>query len=449
MTTETRSLADDRDPTARTADHLYCIVDGERLGASWRFALTGVDEVEIGRGKDDAVRRSGARLRLDRLDPWMSAVHARLVRDGILWAVEDAGARNGVRVNGHRVGRALVDTRDLIELGRSFFVVHRDEPAAEPVVTRATEPGGTATVVPAFARRLEELGRLALTAAPILLRGATGTGKDRLAALVHARSGRTGALVPINCGALPATLVQSELFGYRKGAFSGATESHAGLAAAADGGTLFLDEVAELSPAAQVALLRLLEQKELRPLGATTASRVDLRVVAATHRDLSRLVATGEFRDDLGARLCGFELVVPGLADRIVDLGIILGEHVPSRIRASNAALRAIARHRWPRNVRELVRALEQAIALANGDTIEHRDLPAVVRGEAGPDDADPPAPAQAPAQDDETRRARLIALLEKHHGNVTRIAAEMGKARIQIQRWLDRYELDAATYRR
>lgn len=453
--TETRSLAEDVEDAPRLTDHLYCIADGERLGASWRFAVTGVDEVEIGRGKLDRADRTRARLRIDRADPWMSAVHARLVRDGLMWAVEDGGARNGVRVNGHRIRRQLVAPHDVIELGRSFFVVRCGEPAAEDVLVAATEPGQTVTVLPGLVQRLAQLRRLASTAAPVLIQGPTGSGKERLAELVHAASGRRGPLVAVNCGAIPATLIESELFGYRRGAFSGAVEAHTGLAAAADKGTLFLDEVAELSPSMQVALLRLLEQKEVRQLGATAPIRVDLRVVAATHRDLESLCATGAFRDDLLARLNGFLMRLPGLAERIVDLGIILGEIVPPRVRPSNAALRALATHRWPRNVRELVRAIEQALAFADGDTIGLAALPEWARGKAGEPDgptaAAPPSAALSAIlpDDDDERRARLVELLEKHRGNITRIAAELGRARMQIQRWLGRYGLDAAAFRR
>ena len=136
MTVETRSFVDDREHAIPLTDHLYCAVDGERLGTSWRFSLAGIDEIELGRGAQDAVVRDGPRLRIDRLDAWMSQRHARFVRDGVLWVVEDAGARNGVRVNGLRITRAFVDALDVIELGRSFFFVRRDERAAEPVLAQ-------------------------------------------------------------------------------------------------------------------------------------------------------------------------------------------------------------------------------------------------------------------------------------------------------------------------
>ncbi|MGN6109817.1 MAG: sigma 54-interacting transcriptional regulator [Kofleriaceae bacterium] len=444
MTTQTLTLAGEAAPADALVDHLYCAIDGERLGSSWRFRLTGIDAIEIGRGRVDRAVVTGATMRIDRADPWMSSVHARLVRESVYWTVLDAGARNGVLVNGRRIDRVAIGERDVIELGRSFFVLRPQELAGDAEVVQSTIRGGTATVVPGFARRLAELARVAATTTPILVRGATGSGKERIAALVHQASGRPGLLVPVNCGALPPALIESELFGYRKGAFSGATEPRAGLAVTADRGTLFLDEVAELPPAAQVALLRLLEQKEVRAIGATMPAVIDLRVVAATHRDLARAVAAGEFREDLMARLAGFEAEIPALADRIVDFGIILGELVPAGQKLGNAALRALLRHAWPRNIRELVRTLEQATALAAGQPIELDHLPAAVRG--GPAREGAPSAAAPPPDDD--RRATLVALLEKHRGNVTRIAAEMGRARMQIQRWLKHYELDPQKYR-
>jgi DNA-binding NtrC family response regulator len=443
MTTQTLTLAGDRPLAERLVDHLYCAIDGERLGTSWRYRLAGITEIEIGRGKDDRTTTDGTRLRIDRADPWMSSAHARFMREGVYWTVLDAGARNGVLVNGRKIERAVVGDRDVVELGRSFFVLRQEELAGDDVLARETVRGGTVTVVPAFARRLDELARVAATTTPILVRGPTGSGKERIAGLVHTASGRPGLLVPVNCGALPPALIESELFGYRKGAFSGANEPRAGLAITADRGTLFLDEVAELPGTAQVALLRLLEQKEVRPIGATMPTMIDLRVVAATHRDLGRAVAAGEFREDLLARLAGFEAEVPALADRIVDFGIILGELVPAGQKLANAALRAMLRHAWPRNIRELVRTLEQAIALAAGKTLELEHLPAALRGNPAGD----PAPAPAAAGDD-ARRTELVALLERHRGNVTRIAADMGRARMQIQRWLKHYGLDPQKYR-
>jgi transcriptional regulator of acetoin/glycerol metabolism len=171
---------------------------------------------------------------------------------------------------------------------------------------------------------------------------------------------------------------------------------------------------------------------------------VDLRVVAATHRDLDELVADGDFREDLHARLVGFELELPALADRRVDLGVMLGEIMPAGGRLAGPAARALLRHSWPRNVRELVRVVERAHALAEGGEIQLAHLPDEVAQAATAS-----APAAAAGTEDDRRRAELAALLEKHAGNVSHVAAELGRVRSQVQRWLKRYNLDPERYRR
>jgi DNA-binding NtrC family response regulator len=272
----------------------------------------------------------------------------------------------------------------------------------------------------------------------VLLGGATGTGKERVARAVHDLSGRSGAFIAVNCGALPATLVESELFGHKKGAFSGAVSDSPGLVVASSGGTLFLDEIGDLPPPAQAALLRVLEEHEVRPVGATTVTQVDLRVVAASHRDLDAMSDDDAFREDLLARLAGFQLELPALADRRVDLGTMLAEIAPDAKFAA-AAVRALFAYGWPRNVRELVRALERAAALAGASEITLAHLPEEIA--TAKFTAEPVAPPDA-------RRDELVALLEKHKGNVTKIAGELGRVRQQVQRWLKRYGLDPELYR-
>jgi DNA-binding NtrC family response regulator len=256
---------------------------------------------------------------------------------------------------------------------------------------------------------------------------------------VHEASRRTGAFVAVNCAALPAGLVESELFGHKRGAFSGAIADAPGLVLASTGGTLFLDEIGDLPPPAQAALLRVLEEHEVRAVGATTPSAVDLRVVAATHRDLDALVEDTQFREDLVARLAGFELELPALVDRRVDLGLMLTEILPPTAQLAAATARALFAYAWPRNVRELARALERAVALAGAAELAPAHLPdevATARFEI-------PAMPEA-----DTRRDELVVLLEKHRGNVSKVAGELGKLRQQVQRWLKRYGLDAARYK-
>ncbi|HEY1558522.1 MAG TPA: sigma 54-interacting transcriptional regulator [Kofleriaceae bacterium] len=434
----TRTLPDEdrTGAAAARADHLYLVLAGGRPGGAARWSLAGIDRVEIGRGSSRAATRTGAALRLDVPDPYMSASHLRFERDRAHWVAVDAGSRNGILVDGARHERAIVTARDIVEAGRSFFLLRGDEPAAAAELV--ADDDALATLDPELAARFDDLRRIAASGVPVLVGGPTGTGKERVAQAVHARSRRGGAFVPVNCGALPATLVESELFGHKKGAFSGAIADSPGLVVASSGGTLFLDEIGDLPAAAQAALLRVLEEHEVRAIGATAAVRVDLRIVAATHRDLDAMCEDELFREDLLARLVGFELELPPLAERLVDLGTMLGEIAP-RATFAAAAVRALLAYAWPRNIRELVRTLERARALAGDGELALAHLPdEIARAKLG----------TAPLASPDARRDELVALLEKHRGNVSKVAADLGRVRQQVQRWLKRYGLDPARYR-
>ncbi|HEY0253796.1 MAG TPA: sigma 54-interacting transcriptional regulator [Kofleriaceae bacterium] len=420
------------------ADHLYLVIAGGKPAGGARWSLEGIDRVEIGRGAVRVARTTGKTMRLDCPDPWMSTTHLAFERERAHWVAIDAGSRNGISVAGAKIERSIVMSHEIVEAGRSIFVLGTNELAAETALELIPRPTGLVTLIPELAARFAELRRIARTELPILVGGATGTGKERIARAVHDESGRRGAFIAVNCGALPQALVESELFGHKKGAFSGAISDAPGLVLASDGGTLFLDEIGDLPAPAQAALLRVLEEHEVRAVGATVGVAVDLRVVAATHHDLGGLVADGGFREDLYARLAGEELELPTLAERRVDLGAILSEIVPDATFGA-AALRAILAYAWPRNIRELVHALERAAALAGAAEITPAHLPEqVAAAKLAPITASP----------DDARRDELIALLSKHQGNVSKVATEVGRARQQVQRWLKRYAIDPERYR-
>jgi DNA-binding NtrC family response regulator len=249
-------------------------------------------------------------------------------------------------------------------------------------------------------------------------------------------------------------LLESELFGFTKGSFSGALHTRVGLIAASHSGTLFLDEIAELPLDAQAALLRVLQEREVMPIGATRAQPVDLRVISASHRNLEAEVASGRFRADLFGRLRGFQLVLPALRDRREDLGMIvralLARVAPGReYTLSHAAARRLFAWPWPGNVRELERTLQLATVLARGDVLEVPEDDARVE----PGSANALAAALAPALvgpviDRSERHAELERLLREHRGNVTRVARAMGKAREQVHRWIKRAGLDLNRFR-
>jgi len=277
---------------------------------------------------------------------------------------------------------------------------------------------------------------------PLLLTGETGSGKEVLARGVHLLSGRGGAFVAVNCGGLPENLIESELFGYRKGAFSGANEDRPGLIRSAEGGTLFLDEVGDLAPSSQAALLRVLQEREVLPLGATQAVPLDFRLVAATNRDLRTLVERGAFRADLLARLSGYAAHLPPLRDRREDLGLIIGEllvreagSARDRIVFDRRVVRYLLSYRWPFNVRELENCLKAALAVATDGRIRLEHLPKTMTSNA-------PAIGGLEQRPEDARRAELARLLEVHGGNVSAVARTMGKARAQVQRWIKKYGL-------
>jgi transcriptional regulator with GAF, ATPase, and Fis domain len=214
----------------------------------------------------------------------------------------------------------------------------------------------------------------------VLLLGETGTGKELLARAIHRLSERKGPFVAVNCGALPMTLVEAQLFGHVRGAFSGAVADAPGLLRSSDGGTLLLDEVGDLPEPSQAALLRALQEREVMPVGGVRAIKTDLRVVAATHQPLEKLVAQGDFRKDFYARLAGYSFSLPPLRERREDIGLLVGAFARERpIRLTAAAGRALLRYPWPLNVRELHQALDVAATLAEGELIDVMDLPPAV----------------------------------------------------------------------
>src|SRR5262249_17642380 len=217
-----------------------------------------------------------------------------------------------------------VGNGDLLQLGHTFFRFREDLPVTGAAILDARDLPDSGSLSPAFALVVERAAAVAPTRVPVLLRGETGTGKEVLAQLIHGLSGRAGPFVAVNSGAIPAELVESELFGHRKGAFSGALADHLGLVRTSDAGTLFLDEIGDLPLEAQPALLRVIQEREVTPVGAARPTAVDLRVIAATHRDLETLVAEGRFRQDLLARLDGVALDLPALRDRREDVPLLV-----------------------------------------------------------------------------------------------------------------------------
>ena len=450
----TRSETDGR-PSSGPArvSRLVVALSGDRpLEAPRAIGLTGAAEAWLGRAPPEA---PPGVVRLSVPDERMSALHARLRRVLGRWVVEDAGSKNGVRVQGRPQRRAVLNSGDVIECGQTFLVFD-EHPVPSEITALPADAAelGCQSFHPDLLAAWSALARVAPTRVPVMLQGETGTGKELAARALHVWSGRGGPFVAVNCGALPEQLAESELFGVRRGAFTGAVEDRPGLLRSSSGGTLLLDEVGELPTGLQVKLLRVLQENEVQPVGAAQPVRVDLRVVTATHRDLAALVEAGAFRADLFARLTGLEVELPPLRDRRADLGLLIpvllrraGGGVGLRI--SREAARALFRWSWPHKVRELEKALALGVALAGEGRVELAHLPEGVRTAPEPQ-ADPLAgvAARPLSEADVTRRAELIEFLRAHRGNVSAVARQMGVARMQIQRWCRRFHLDPASFR-
>lgn len=429
------------------------------LAVPIRFALVHLDRVDVGRGSSRRHARQivdGRReMRVEVSDEWMSTSQFALVqvRDG--WTLVDDGSKNRTLVNGRPAVRANLADGDVIASGNTVFLYRATVPIppGEPLdytPARAHSDDRQMTICGQLQRDFEVLTRIARSDVPVLIQGETGTGKELVARYVHTTSSRVGSFTAVNCGALPSALIESELFGAKRGAFSGAVRDREGLVSAADGGTLFLDEVAELSVSSQTALLRVLQQHEVVPVGATTPEPVNLRVVAATHRDLAALVDANAFREDLYARLAGHVIKLPALRERREDLGLLVAELLraiaPERADAlvfKRSAVRHLFHYSWPRNIRELELALRAAIAMTTGGELAAEHLPESVRRSVSAERSEPPVPPTP-----EEARNELRTLLERYRGNVASVARVIGTSRSQVRRLAKRYDLEIDSFR-
>jgi transcriptional regulator with PAS, ATPase and Fis domain len=384
--------------------------------------------------------------------------HAEIRRDGPLCLLRDLASRNGVFVNGVRFNEGPLELGDVLRLGEWVGLL-----AALPTGFGGAQQREIADgLVGGFRleRAIDPARRAAQSALPIVVQGETGAGKECVSRAIHAWSGRSGKFVAVNCAALPESLAEAELFGHRKGAFTGASQDSAGYFRAAHGGTLLLDEIAELLPAVQAKLLRVIERGEVIPLGDTRPIEVDVRLVVAAQIPLRLAVAEKRFRPDLFARLDGVTVELPPLRERredIVGLFVHLLERFsggrPPRLEAE--LVERLLLHDFPYNVRELVQLVKRMLAL---HALEPAWTEAHVRGAIGPAVRQPEM-AREPARHEprpsaaRARRAhRNLALLEKlgkalerHTGNLSRAAAAVGISRQRAYRLLEQAEASGA----
>jgi transcriptional regulator with PAS, ATPase and Fis domain len=445
------------------------VVPHDRLLAFWEggfaaFPLPASGKVTVGRLQECEICVN---------HPSVSRRHAELLI-GPQLRVVDLGSFNGTRVGGVRIAAnepTLVPLRSVLEVGSAFLVVEtaaRVEPAAPTLRPPPPGPAQLDTALVVADDRMLQLHRLLKAVAQgtisVLLLGETGVGKEVIAQSIHRYSPRAARpFVSINCAAIPEALLESELFGHERGAFTGAVRDKAGLLETADGGTLFLDEVGEMPLPAQAKLLRAIELRQIVRVGGVRARPVDVRFVSATNRDLEQLIAARAFRRDLFFRLNGISVSVPPLRDRIAELEGLAARFLTEfstslgrrGLTMSDAALQRLRSHAWPGNVRELRNVVERAVLLCDGREIrpEHLSLE-----NAGPADADPrlaerlpPAGGGANASDvwpqaalsDElqaTERRRILEALERCAGNQTRAAEMLGISRRVLIHRLEAY---------
>ncbi len=476
-------------PKERSGLMLLYAPNFEQLSPAYVFVSP---ELTIGRDAsnlicvpEQAVSRQHARI-YSRVDPTTG-------RES--WILQDLGSRNGTMVDGAyvnadvelepnheiRVGDAIFK---FVESGVEKCVAYRIDGrvAGDRKAKLFTDLVGGAQI-DHIAADIERIAPKELSA---VILGETGTGKEVIARGIHRLSGRKGSLQAINCAAIPHNLLESELFGYRRGAFSGADRDKPGLIKLADQGTLFLDEIGDMPLDAQAKLLRVLQSREVFPLGATTPERVDIRVVCATHRDLYQYVKEGKFRGDLLARLNEHVVRLPPLRERKEDI-LLLARSFGARYGRPNLTFTfsfivALLHYDWPFNVRELESCIKRGVALTDGNQLDTVHLPDAIsehmkgygeRPRVSLQSNLPPSPASPSADEHgggepagmrssflpssvpqaQSRRGapteeELRALLQRHRGNIAAVGRELGKERMQVHRWLKRYNIDLSEYR-
>ncbi|MFW6369475.1 MAG: sigma 54-interacting transcriptional regulator [Myxococcota bacterium] len=385
-------------------------------------------------GKED-----GNRLVL--FDDYVSAFHARIYHHKGAWHLMDLGSTNGTFLDGIQVEEAVLEAGMRIRMGETTFRV--ETAAARPKPVDYTH--GIITGDPAMQAILEQIERLAETDATVTIFGESGTGKELVARAVHDASPRKErAFIPVNCAAISKDLIESELFGHEKGAFTGAAVSRRGAFEEADGGSLFLDEVGELPLDLQAKLLRAIELKEIRRVGSSRTLTVDVRIVAATNRDLHQEVRAGRFREDLFYRLYVVPITLPPLRRRQDDV-LRLAEHF-LKVRSpdtppslSEASRRRLTDHHWPGNVRELRNTIERAILFHKGRRIDSDDI--VFPGGDEPRGAEEVIHAKGKTLAEIEKEAIKIAL-RSTGGNRRLTARSLGIARSTLQMRLKELDL-------
>ncbi len=392
-------------------------------------------------------------------DPGVSGVHLELSRDGERVRVRDAGSTNGTWLGGHRIVDVVLAPGAEIVVGGTTLRFDVDGGATAATLSERTSFGELVGVSVAMRELFATLERIAPKTLSVLVQGETGTGKEEVARAIHAASPRAQEpFVVIDATSLPETLAEALLFGYEKGAFTGAAERRAGFFEAANGGTVFIDEIGELPMPLQSKFLRVLERHEIVRVGHHAAVKIDVRVIAATHRDLRHEIEAGRFREDLFFRLGQIRLRLPPLRDRPEDVEVLctklLQTIMPDRhLGVEPAALEQLRGQPWPGNARELRNVLARAAALAEGDVIRRADVAGEGDGFRGTRDERTALDLGGKFADAKARAlerfesAYLAALMKRCGGNLSRAARDADVARHHLRDLLKKRGLYGATW--
>jgi DNA-binding NtrC family response regulator len=405
-------------------------------------------------------------------DDTVSRYHCKIVQEDTGYVLVDLGSTNGTFINRVRIREAYLKPGCTVGLGNTEVKFHSADEKVEIVPSRKEKLGKMVGRHVKMRELYAVLEKIAPTATTVVIEGETGTGKEVVAQTIHELSPRSsGPIMVFDCGAVPDNLIESELFGHEKGSFTGAIMTRQGLFEMAHGGTLFLDELGELPLDLQPKLLRALEQREIRRVGSNKPIKVDVRIIAATNRNLEDEVRAGRFRQDLFYRLSVVRVFLPPLRERAEDIPFLIkhfldagynkrNDGAPKITGVSRAAMDLLQAYKWPGNVRELVNTVERAVSFAEGELIEPRDLPETVRGE----EAAPRRPTgnsqpmQVMADADSTfkdakerwvssfERDYILQLLKKNKGNISHAAREADIDRKYFRKLMRKYGIEGGS---
>jgi transcriptional regulator with GAF, ATPase, and Fis domain len=425
-------------------------------------------------------------------DDTVSRYHCKIVQEDNAYVLVDLGSTNGTFINRVRIREGFLKPGCTVHLGQTELKFYAGEEEVDIVPSRKDRCGDIIGKNQKLREIYAIIEKIAPTNTTVIIEGETGTGKEVVAQTIHRLSARAqGPMMVFDCGAVPENLIESELFGHEKGSFTGAIMTRQGLFEMGDAGTVFLDELGELPLDLQPKLLRALESREIRRVGANKPIKVDVRIIAATNRNLEEEVRSGRFRQDLFYRLSVVRLILPPLRERVEDIPILVRHFLKTgsynrtgdgtqRVKGiSRETLDLLTNYRWPGNVRELVNTIERAVSFADGETIEARDLPEHIRDAVHPVGAAriqvPAAASTNPGSVDRSRpnialpaaapppesfeatfkeakekwvssfeRDYIVALLKKNHGNISHAARESDIDRKYFRKLMKKYEIEA-----